>query len=835
MTTATALVRTVESLVGSLTLEEKIELLGGADFWHTAAIARLGIQPIRLSDGPSGVRGERSVGTTSVSFPCGAAIGATFDTAAAASLAEALADECLDRGVHVLLGPTVNLHRHPLGGRHFEAYSEDPILSARLAVAYVKALQARGVAATVKHFVANDTEFQRHTISSDVTERVLRELYDVPFEAAVHDAGAWAVMSAYNKVNGTYAAEHEALLAVTLREEWGFDGAVVSDWFGTQSTIASALAGLDLEMPGPPVHYGTVLSQAVADGAVPESVIDEHVTRVLMLGVRTGALAETTHGQRPAATSTVDARRSLARQLASSSFVLLKNDGPILPFILAPGQTLAVIGPNAKTTAIQGGGSARVNPVSNRSIFQALYDRLTPAGVNVVHERGCVTWSSTPPLEADFRLEYFSGSGFDSEDFDDTVRHVDTAALGWFTWLGDTGLTESGLPPGSWVMRAQATVRPEEDGLWTFSLAQVGSARLFVDGDLVVDGAGSLGRGKGFFGLGSEEASGTIELERGRPYDVVVEYCQPVGSPLGGLMIGAIPPVGDDDELLRRAEMLALSADAVVCVVGTSAEWETEGRDRASMSLPGLQDQLVRRLALANPCTVVLVNAGAPVTMDWADDTAVLAQIWFGGEQGGEGVVDVLLGETDPGGRLPMTIPYRIEDTPAFPFYPGTGGHAPYDEGLLVGYRHYDAREIEPRFCFGEGLSYASFELSGLEAAVLGPLQEGPLQPGLEGAPLVEVGITLTNTGKRGGSEVVQCYVHAANRRPDEPEQQLRAFQKLTLEPGASARVEFRLTERDFARYNQLASGFVTEPGSYELRVGRSSRDLRRIVTVELA
>jgi beta-glucosidase len=384
-------------------------------------------------------------------------------------------------------------------------------------------------------------------------------------------------------------------------------------------------------------------------------------------------------------------------------------------------------------------------------------------------------------------------------------------------------------------MRAQATVRPEEDGLWTFSLAQVGSARLFVDGDLVVDGAGSLGRGKGFFGFGSEEASGTIELERGRPYDVVVEYCQPVGSPLGGLMIGAIPPVGDDDELLRRAEMLALSADAVVCVVGTSAEWETEGRDRASMSLPGLQDQLVRRLALANPCTVVLVNAGAPVTMDWADDTAVLAQIWFGGEQGGEGVVDVLLGETDPGGRLPMTIPYRIEDTPAFPFYPGTGGHAPYDEGLLVGYRHYDAREIEPRFCFGEGLSYASFELSELEAAVLGPLQEGPLQPGLEGAPLVEVGITLTNTGKRGGSEVVQCYVHAANRRPDEPEQQLRAFQKLTLEPGASARVEFRLTERDFARYNQLASGFVTEPGSYELRVGRSSRDLRRIVTVELA
>ncbi|MGO8877766.1 MAG: beta-glucosidase H [Acidimicrobiales bacterium] len=824
----------LQSLLAQLTLEEKVELLGGADFWHTTAIERLDIPALQLSDGPSGVRGERYVGTTSVSFPCGSAIGATFDTDAAASLAAVLADECLDRGVHVLLGPTVNLHRHPLGGRHFEAYSEDPILSARLAVAYVGALQARGVAATVKHFVANDTEFQRHTISSDVAERVLRELYEVPFEATVHDAGAWAVMSAYNKVNGAYAAEHDDLLTGRLREDWGFDGAVISDWFGTRSTLGSARAGLDLEMPGPPLHYGTRLLAAVQAGEVSESVIDAHVMRFLTLAERTGALAEGSGVKRAAAVSSVADRQAVARRLASASFVLLKNDGPILPFALEAGQTLAVIGPNAVDTAVQGGGSARVNPIDRRSVFQALHDRLVPAGVKVAYERGCITWSGTPPLEAELRLEYFSGTGFDAEDLEETVRHTDTASLGSFTWLGDPGPAGSGLRAGAWILRARTVIVPEDDGAWTFSLTQVGTARLFVDGTTVVEASGELAKGKGFFGFGSEEIFGTVELENGRPYEVVVEYAQQPGIPLGGLMIGAIPPVVSDSELLRRAETLASKADAVVCVVGTSAEWESEGYDRSSMDLPGLQDQLVRRLVLANPRTCVLVNAGSPVTMDWADDIAALAQIWFGGEQAGEGVADVLLGDTDPGGRLPMTIPRRIEDAPAFPHYPGADGHAPYGEGLLVGYRYYDTRWVEPRFCFGEGLSYTTFKLSGLDTVVLGNLQAEPLPAGLEGAPLALVGVTLKNTGTRRGSEVVQCYVHDLDRHSDEAEQQLKAFEKVTLEPRQTRRLQFALTERDFARYDEATGGWVASPGRYEIRLGRSCRSIQLMTLIEL-
>ncbi|MFZ0170988.1 MAG: glycoside hydrolase family 3 C-terminal domain-containing protein [Acidimicrobiales bacterium] len=833
MTTAAA--DGVETLLVELTIDEKIQLLSGADFWHTPAITRLGIPALHLSDGPSGVRGARSVGTASVSFPCGSAIGATFDTAAAAKLANALADECLERGVHVLLGPTVNLHRHPLGGRHFECYSEDPVLSARLAVAYVAALQARGVAATVKHYVANDTEFQRHTISSDVGERVLHELYHLPFEAAVHDARAWAVMSSYNKVNGTYAAEHAGLLAGTLRTDWGFDGVVISDWFGTKSTVGSAVAGLDLEMPGPPLYYGDKLAQAAAEGDVSESVIDDHVRRLLTLAERTGALGGGRGRGARTPTSTVTERQAIARELAASSFVLLKNDGAVLPFSLGEGQLLAVIGPNAVATVAQGGGSAHVNPVGRRSVFQALHDRLSPHGVTVAHEPGCVTWSRTPALEASFTLEYFAGTSFDTEDFDPTVRHTDTATAGSFTWLDSPVPTDSGPELTSWVLRAHATVVPEETGTWTFSLAQVGEAQLFVDGTTVVDARGELGRGTGFYGLGSQEAFGTVDLESGRAHEVVVLYTKQPGIPLGGLTIGAIPPMATSDELLRRAETLASKADAVVCVVGTSAEWETEGHDRSSMDLPGLQDQLVRRLVLANNRTCVLVNAGSPVTMDWADDVSTLAQIWFGGEQAGEGVTDVLLGEVDPGGRLPTTIPRRIEDTPAFRFYPGSDGHAPYGENLLVGYRHYDTRQVEPRFCFGEGLSFTSFALSSLDVARLGPLQVGPLPPGLGGAPLVLAGLTVENTGDRAGSEVVQCYVHALDRRSDEPEQQLRAFEKLTLEAGGACRVEFRLTERDFARYDERAGGWSVRPGLYELRLGRSSRAIRLMAIVELA
>lgn len=803
----------IDALAAQLTTDEKVWLLGGRDFWHTEPIERLGIPALHLSDGPSGVRGERSVGTTSVSFPCGSAIGATFDVEAAAKLAEALADECAERGVHVLLGPTVNLHRHPLGGRHFECYSEDPYLSAILTKAYVSTLQARRVSATIKHFVANDTEYHRHTISSDVADRVLRELYLVPFESGVSETGAWAVMSAYNKVNGTYAAENTELLQGILRDEWGFDGVVVSDWFGTQSTIPSALAGLDLEMPGPPVHYGKRLAEAVTAGEVSEDVLDTHVRRLLLLAQRTGALdASKETDQR----TTPDERRAVSRQLAADAMVLLRNEavgagsqdpaaghGPVLPLDLGPGSVLAVIGPNAADTAGQGGGSARVNAVHTVSVLEGLRRRLEPLGVEVAYERGCVTWAQTPALNVALELEYFTGS--DESAFAGETLHREPAGSAQLTWLGEPVPGVNGLEPGGYSVRCSGTLEPTEDGTWTFALVQVGSARLSVGGETVVEVGAGAERGKGFFGFGTAEQSGSIDLSAGRSYDIVVDYTVQPRSPLAGLFVGAIPPLPEADELLRRAEALATRADAVVCVVGTNGEWETEGHDRVSMDLPGLQDDLVRRLIAANPRTAVLVNAGSPVTMDWADDAAAVAQIWFAGEQVGEAVAAVLLGDTDPGGRLPTTIPIRLEDTPAFPFYPGTDGHAPYGEGLLIGYRHYDTAGVEPRFAFGHGLSYTTFELSDL--AVEGTSQAT---------------VTVTNTGDRPGTEVVQCYVHGV----DGPDQQLRAVRKVRLGPGESATVRLELGDRAFARYDEGTHDWVVDPGTYEVRVGRSSRDL---------
>jgi beta-glucosidase len=553
---------------------------------------------------------------------------------------------------------------------------------------------------------------------------------------------------------------------------------------------------------------------------------------LLTLAIRTGAIP----GGRPrsASASTVAERQALARELASSSFVLLKNDGPLLPFRLEPGATLAVVGPNAAGTPSQGGGSAQVNSVGRRSVLEALRDRLAPDGIAVVHEPGCITWSSTPALEGAFRLEYHAGTGFDSENFDAVVRHTDSAARGNFTWLGDPVPGGSAMLSDSWVVRVSTTLVPEDSGSWTFSLVQVGKARLLVDGDTVVDARDNPGKSTAYFGFASAEVSGTVELTAGEAHEVVVEYSTTPDLPLAGLMIGAIPPVPADDELMRRAEALAASADAVVCVVGTSPEWETEGHDRPSMELRGLQDELVRRITLANPRTCVLVNAGSPITMDWVNDVAAVAQIWFGGEQAGEGVADVLLGDVDPGGRLPTTIPYRIEDTPAFPYYPGRNGHMPYGEGLLVGYRHYDTIGAQPRFCFGHGLSFTAFQLTGLDAAVVGPLRSGLLSPGLEAQPIVHASVVVENVGNRRGSEVVQCYVHALDRRPGEPDQQLRAFEKVTLDPAAIGRVVFGLSERDFARYDEQLAGWVTAPGSYEIRIGRSSRDLRLRAILEL-
>jgi beta-glucosidase len=810
----------VEAVLAELDLAERIRLLAGSDYWHTHQIERVGLGAVQVSDGPVGVRGERTVGSVSVSFPCGTAIGATFDPAAAAALADALADECSDKGVRVLLGPTINLQRHPLGGRHFECYSEDPILTADLAVAYVKALQARGVAATIKHFIANDSEFERHTISSEVDDHVLRALYLVPFEEAVIEGGAWAVMSSYNRINGTYAAEHEALLQGVLRDEWSFDGLVMSDWFGTQSTVASAIAGLDLEMPGPAIHYGKRLEEAVAAGEVPETVIAERARRVIQLAERTGALAESGSTSREPQ-RTLPQRRELSRELAARSFVLLRNEAPtsgdataLLPLELPAGAVLAVIGPNAAATAAQGGGSARVSPEHVVSVLDGLREAYSPLGVEVSHEIGCVTWTETPDLDVPARLEYFAlaTSGPPGSSFDGPVLHEETTPRPPLLWLGPPAPQVPELGYGAFAVRCSAEFTPELTGGYEFSLAQAGTARLLIDGELVVEG--SVERGKRFFGFGSAEAASSVELVSGVTYEVLVEYEVTPGSPVAGVFVGVRPPLPDGDELIARAVALAERADAVVCVVGTTAEWETEGHDRASMDLPGRQDDLVSAVAGANSRTIVLVNAGSPVTMDWAGLPASILQIWFGGEVVGTAVADVLRGAEEPGGRLPHTVPVRLEDCPAFPYYPGAEGKVTYGEGLLIGHRHYATTGAEPRYWFGHGLGYTSFSL------------RRPAVEARQGE--ARVSVTITNEGARKGGATLQAYLAPVDRAEGEPALQFLGSSRRELDPGAAAEVEIEISRRRLGRLR---------PGRYRVQVGwsadPSTHELAGEVTIE--
>ena len=788
----------IDTLVHELTLGEKAALAAGIDLWHGPGVARLEIPPLKVTDGPSGARGEQWSGRPSANFPCGTALGATWNLPLVHEVGMRLGVEAKRKNAHALLAPTVNIHRHPLAGRNFECYSEDPFLSGRMAVAYITGVQSQGVACTVKHFVANDSEFERNTISSEVDERTLREISLVPFEAAVVEAGTWALMTAYNRVNGLYCSEHGPLIAM-LRDEWGFDGVVMSDWYGTHSTVPAANAGLDLEMPGPPQWFGEKLEDAVDAGDVDEKAVNEKARRVLTLLEQTGRLDDAVPHTEECVDDPVD--REVARRAARESFVLLRNENAVLP--IADTGTIAVIGPNASACVIQGGGSARVEPHGPVSPLAGLRARFT---TTIEHARGCFSSKRTPVLDTavldgPLTVEYFAG-----RERAGVPVYTEEARRGLFTFIGPVG---NGVPE-EFSLRARGTVVASESGEWTFSLVQVGRARLSIDGEVVVDNWQPTARSAAFMGYGSEERRGTIELLAGEPRDLEVEFVPPRG--LGGLEIGCMPP--NPADLMDRAVALAARARVAVCVIGTDNDWESEGHDRDSMALPAPQDELIRAVAAANPCTVVVVNAASPVEMPWCDDVAAVLQAWFPGEEWGNALADVLSGDVSPSGKLPTTFAHRLEDTPAFTNYPGERGQVRYGEGVFVGYRWYDVRDIEPQFCFGHGLSYTTF-------AIGEPVWVGE-----------SLRLRVTNTGSCAGAEVVQCYVRDVEASVARPVQELKAFAKVTLDPGQSEDVVLELGPRSFAFWDVAARDWLVEPGDFELLVGTSSRDIRHRLTV---
>jgi beta-glucosidase len=797
----------IETLVDAMTLDEQVSLLSGEDFWSLPAIERLNIPKLRVTDGPNGARGGGSLigGVKSAAFPVGIALGATWNVGLVREIGVALAEEVKSKGAHVSLAPTVNLHRSVTNGRNFECYSEDPFLTASLAVGVIEGLQSQRVSATIKHFVGNESEIERTTISSEVDERTMRELYLVPFEQAVKVAGTWGIMSSYNRLNGTFTSENPWLLDQVLRREWHYDGIVMSDWFGSHSTAATVNAGLDLEMPGPSRDRGQKLIDAVAAGEVSRDTIRTRALNILRLMERTGALDD--HSVFAERADDRPEHRALIRRAGAEGAVLLKNTG-VLP--LTGTGKVAVIGPNAKVAQIMGGGSAQLNPHYRVSPWEGLVAALGED--RLAHAIGATNHRFEPLLRGPFEVQYFANESLSGDPV-----HTETQTEAQAFWIGHVGGGK--VDPLHFSARLTGAFTPDESGVHRAGIYSAGRTRLFIDGKLVADNWSNWQKGRTFFEEGSDELVGELTLEAGRAYAVVIEFVTTDFATLGlaAFAAGIGKPLGD--AAIAEAVRVAREAETAIVCIGRNGEWDTEGSDLLDIMLPGRQNELVAAVAAANPRTIVVLQSGGPVEMPWLDEVAAVVSAWYPGQEAGNAIADVLTGAAEPGGRLPQSFPVRWADNPAHSqdreIYPGLAGKVRYEEGLFIGYRHYDRLGIAPLFPFGFGLSYTNF--------ALGKLALDATRFESDGA--VTVSVDVTNTGARPGSDVVQVYVSDPESSLVRPEKELKGFAKLTLQPGETKRVEITLTDRAFAFYAPNAKHWLVEKGSFIIRAARHAAE----------
>jgi len=764
-----------------LNLEQKVRLLTGADFWALHAEPAAGLRRLVTSDGPAGVRGERwDEREPSANVPSPTLLAATWDEPRIERLGALLAAEARRKGVDVVLAPMVNLHRTPYGGRHFESFSEDPLLTGRIGAAYVRGLQSEGVAATVKHFVANDSETERFTLEARVGERALRELYLAPFETIVRDAGAWTVMAAYNAVNGPTMTESPMLQAI-LRDEWGWDGLVMSDWTAARSTEAAANAALDLVMPGPDGPWGDALVAAVRAGRVSEAAVDEKVLRLLRLAARVGALDGVEPAAPPARPWSDDEVAAELRATAAAGFVLARNDG-VLPLAA---RRVAVLGPSAVAARTLGGGSATVFPPYTVSPL----DGLRSAGLDATHAPGVRAHTRIPaaapellPGGVDVRFLAADGGELGSE-------HRHGAA---FTWLGS-------LPPGTAAIELRATLRPAAPGEHVVGATGVGRHRLTLGGEELFDRRVGLSPGADVGEAVLRPPQHGVPVMLDGEQELVLRYELEPDAVMAAVHINVEPPFGDEEAELERAVELAREAEVALVVVGTNEEVECEGVDRDSLALPGRQDELVARVAAANPRTVVVVNAGAPVLLPWADDVAAILLAWFPGQEFGNALADVLTGAVEPGGRLPTTWPASEDGLPSTR---PRDGVLSYDEGLYVGYRGYERDGRRPLFGFGHGLGYTRWEYLAVEPA------DG------------RVTVRLRNAGSRRGREVVQVYASKPGSAVERPPRWLAGFAVAEAGPGEEVEVEVTIAPRALAHWD---GGWTVEPGEFRFEARPAS------------
>lgn len=815
----------VEDVLSQLTLQEKASLTAGTDFWHTHPIPRLRIPSLRTSDGPNGIRGTRIFnGVPAACLPCSTALGATFDETLIHSVGRLLGREAKAKGVHILLGPTVNIQRAPIGGRGFESFSEDPFLSGTLCGAYCNGVQEEDILTTPKHFVCNDQEHERMAVNSIVTDRALREIYLMPFMLGIKKARPAAIMTAYNKVNGIHASENTKLYDI-LRQEWKWDGLVMSDWYGTYSTPDAINAGLDLEMPGPTPWRGQALPHAVTSNKIREHVLDERVRAVLKT-VKLAAKSKIP-GDAPEKELDEPEDRALLRRVAAESIVLLKNESKVLPF--DDTKPVAIIGPNAKSAAYCGGGSASLAPYYAVTPFQGLSSQCHST---VHYEQGAYGHKELPLLGSS--LQHPNGKpGFRFRAYDKPPTATDRKLV------DELHLTHSymllfdykipAIEGSLYYIDVDATFVPAEDGIYDLGLTVEGTARLFVDGKLLVDNATNQRPGSSFFGAGTIEETASVNLEAGRAYSVKVEFGTAPTSTLqrpgtvsfgpGGLRIGGCKLLDPEAEI-AKAVRLASECEQVVIFAGLNGDWESEGYDRPNMDSPPYVDELITRVIAANPRTVVVLQSGTPVAMPWADSASAILQAWYGGNETGNAIADVLYGQVNPSGKLPMTFPRHLSQNPAFLSFRSERGRVLYGEDVYVGYRYYDKVSITPLFPFGHGISYTTFRFSDLEI-----IQSHSEVPASSSEASIMVHCYVENTGTLEGAEVVQVYVQQLKPSISRPLKELKGYKKVLLQPGEKKPVKIEMERRYACSFwDEGRDKWVVEQGKYNIMVGCSSQ-----------
>jgi beta-glucosidase len=799
----------VDSILSRMTLQQKIDMLGGVDDFYIRDFPDLNLPRLKMADGPLGVRNYGPATT----MAGGISLAATWDPELAEQVGTEIGRDARARGVHFMLGPGVNIYRAPMNGRNFEYFGEDPFLASRIAVGYIKGMQSQGVSATIKHFMGNNSEFDRHNTDSIIDERTMREIYLPTFEAAVKEAHVGAIMDSYNLTNGAHMTENGRLNAEVAKKDWEFDGIMMSDWTSTYDAIAAANGGLDLEMPSGVFLNRKNLEPAIQQGKVSVATIDDKIRRILRTAVRFGWLnRDQTEHSIPRFNMQ---GRQVALQSAREGMVLLKNDSNLLPLDKTKITSIAVIGPDAYPAVPDGGGSARVQPFTAVSFLEGISNFL---GNNrkVLYSRGipklgeladATNFSSSetnghPGISA----EYFANKQLQGTPVvTRTEQHIN---------LGIDSKTN--FPDGTQSSRWTGYFTPQSSGSHDIFVASTGEDggffRLYVDGKIIFDNWASSKALVSYMMLPLDT----------KPYKIVLEQ-HGRGDWLGVRLQMGI--VRQGNYVAADAKELAANADAVVLAVGFDYASESEGADR-TFGLPPGQDELIRTIAAANKNTIVVVTSGGNVDSNaWLARVPALLESWYPGQEGGTALAEILFGDVDPSGRLPATFEGRWEDNPVHDsYYPQAGANRiVYKEGIFVGYRGYEHNGTKPLFPFGYGLSYTTFKYSNLETKPSGA--SGSYQ----------VSLDVTNTGQREGAEVVQVYLGDSHARVARPAKELKGFARVELHPGETKRVTVPLDSRAFSYYEADAKQWRHDPDIFDVLVGHSSDQIELRGKITLA